>query len=221
MKMADTKVVSLEEAMSHIHDGQRIMVGGFAGTGNPMVLIRGIVDKGVKNLTLICNDTGIDMSNVGALILTKSIKKAIVSHIGKNAETCRQFAAGEIEVEFVPQGTLVERIRAGGFGLGGVITPTGVGTKIEAGKQRITIDGKDYLIELPIKADVAVIRAKKADKLGNLVYHGTNVAHTLMMATAADITIVQAEEIVEVGELEPDEIVTPFIFVDYVVQGEN
>ena len=212
------KVVSIEEAVSHIADGSRIMVGGFAGTGNPVDLIKAIVAKGTKDLTLICNDTGLSTEDVGGLVIAKAVKKAIVSHIGTNPETCRQLAEGEIDVEFVPQGTLVERIRAGGFGLGGFLTPTGVGTAVEEGKQRITTNEKDYLLELPLKADVAIIRAAKADKMGNLCYHGTNVSHTTMMATAAAITIVQADEIVEVGEITPDQAVTPSLFINYIVQ---
>ncbi|WP_313758742.1 CoA transferase subunit A [Tissierella sp.] len=215
------KVVSLEEAMKYVNTGDTIMVGGFAGTSNPVRLIHGIVDKGVKNLTLICNDTGLDESNVGALILAKAVKKAIVSHIGTNPETGRQLRDGEIEVEFVPQGTLVERIRCGGFGLGGVLTPTGVGTNLEKGKEKIEVDGREYLLETPLKADVTILRAKKADRMGNLIYHGTNKAHGPMMAIAGKITIVQADEIVEIGELDPNMIETPSIFIDYIVKGGN
>ncbi|WP_100065728.1 CoA transferase subunit A [Miniphocaeibacter massiliensis] len=221
MTKVEGKVVTLEEAMVHINNGDTIMVGGFAGTGNPVKLINGIVNKGVKDLTLICNDTGLDESNVGALILSKLVKKAIVSHIGTNPETGRQLRDGEIEVEFVPQGTLIERIRCGGFGLGGVLTPTGVGTNLEKGKEKIEVEGKEYLLETPLKANVTIIKAKKADKMGNLIYHGTNKAHGPMMATASDITIVQADEVVEVGELNPDMIETPSIFVDYIVEGGN
>lgn len=215
------KVVALEHAISQIHDGDRVMVGGFAGTGNPLHLLRALVKQGTKNLTLIANDTGTNNGDkdLGMLVAAKAVKKVIASHIGLNPETCRQYGAKEIEVEFVPQGSLVERIRAGGYGLGGVLTPAGIGTKIAEGKQTLTIEDKEYLLELPLKADVTLIRAKRADKMGNLCYHGTNIAHGTMMVTASKITIVEADEIVEVGALDPDIIDTPSIFVNYVVQG--
>lgn len=214
------KEISLEEALSLIKDGSSIMIGGFASSGSPEMLIKGLIDKGVKNLTLINNDTGYPHRGVALLVEAKMIKKAIVSHIGTNPETVKMHAAGEIEVELVPQGTFIERIRCGGFGLGGVLTPTGVGTEVETGKQKIEVDGKMYLLEKSLKADFAIIKAKKADRMGNVIYHGTNVAHNPMMATAAAVTIVQAEEIVEVGELDPDHIHTPSVFVNYIVKGE-
>ncbi|MEH7108522.1 CoA transferase subunit A [Bacillus sp. JJ1764] len=213
------KVVSLEEALSVVKNGQVIMVGGFAGTGSAEKIIDGLVEKGIKNLTLICNDTGLVDQGVGKMIVNKQFKKVIVSHIGTNPETGRQLQEGELEVELVPQGTLVERIRSGGYGLGGVLTKTGLGTLIEEGKQKVVVDGEEYLLEKPLKADVAIIFADKADKMGNLVYHGSKKSHSPLMASAAETTIVQVNEVVEIGELNPDAIETQCIFVDYVIEG--
>lgn len=219
--MKKNKIISLEEALTYIQDGKRIMIGGFAGTGNPMKIINAMVEKGVKDLTLIANDTGNDDTDLGRVTINKLVKKVIASHIGTNRETVRQFTAGEIDVEFSPQGTLVERIRAAGFGLGGVLTPTGVGTEMEIGKEKIEIDGKQYLLEKPLRADVAIVKVKRADKMGNVEFYGTNVAHSEMMLTAADITIVQADEIVEIGDIAPEDVTMPGIFVDYIVDGGN
>lgn len=218
------KVISVKEAVEMIKDGDRLMVGGFAGSGNPMKLIYGIAEAGIKNLTIIGNDTGdayIHEEHVGLLVKNKQVSKAIVSHIGRNPETCKQFQDGEIEVEFVPQGTLVERIRCAGFGLGAAITKAGVGTDIAKGKQTLQLNGEEYLVELPIFGDVAIVKVKKADKMGNIQMHGSNKSHSLMMLTAAKLTIVQADEIVEIGELDPDMITMPGIFVDYIVEGGN
>ncbi|MDD7305669.1 MAG: CoA transferase subunit A [Peptoniphilaceae bacterium] len=216
------KIITPEEAAGMVEEGCRIMIGGFAGSGNPMKVVHAIEKKGVKNLTLIGNDTGdsyILDDHVGVLVDNHQIKKAIVTHIGRNPETCKQFNEGQIEVEFVPQGTLVERIRCAGYGLGAAITKTGVGTEIEEGKDTIVIDGEKYLVEKPIFADVCVVRVERADKLGNVIFHGSDRAHSQVMLTAAKTTIVQADEIVEVGELDPDFITVPGIFVDYIVDG--
>jgi acetate CoA/acetoacetate CoA-transferase alpha subunit len=213
------KEVTLDKAMSFIDDGCTLMVGGFAASGSPMTLIKGLMAKGVKDLTLIANDTGYADRGVGLMVVANQIKKAIVSHIGTNAETVRMFAEDKIEVELVPQGTLVECIRSGGYGLGGVLTPTGLGTEIETGKQKIEVDGKLYLLEKPLKADVAIIKAKMADRMGNLVCHGSNTAHDVMMATAAKITIAEVDEIVETGALDPDKIHIQSVFVNYIVKG--
>ena len=152
-------------------------------------------------------------------MVSRQFKRVIVSHIGTNPETGRQMNANELAVDLVPQGTLAERIRSAGFGLGGILTPTGVGTPVEAGKQKLTIDGKDYLLELPIKADVALVKAYKADKAGNLVFRKAARNFNPLMATAADLVIVEAQNIVEIGEIDPDEVMTPGIFVNYLVQG--
>ncbi|HEY8362921.1 MAG TPA: acetate CoA-transferase subunit alpha [Tissierellaceae bacterium] len=213
------KVISIEEAVSHIKDGMTIMIGGFLGCGSPHRLIDALVEKGVKDLTLICNDTGFPDKGSGKLIVNRQIKKLIASHIGTNRETGNQMNAGELDVTLVPQGTLAERIRAGGAGLGGILTPTGVGTVIEEGKQKIEIDGKTYLLELPLRADVALIAGYKVDKFGNIVYRGATRNFNALMAMAADLVIVEADQIVEIGEIDPNDVVTPGIFVDYIVGG--
>lgn len=216
------KIITAIEAANMVKDGDRLMVGGFAGSGNPMKIIHEIKNKGAKNLTLIGNDTGdtyILDDHVGILIDNHQIKKAIVTHVGRNPETCKQFQNGEMEVEFVPQGTLVERIRCAGYGLGAVITKTGIGTEIEEGKDKITIDGKQYLVEKPIFADICIVKVRKADKMGNVIFHGSDRAHSQVMLAAAKVSIVQADEIVEIGELDPDQITVPGIFVDYIVDG--
>ncbi|MDI3535078.1 MAG: acetate CoA/acetoacetate CoA-transferase alpha subunit [Thermosediminibacterales bacterium] len=213
------KVVSLEEALDNIRDGMTVMIGGFLAVGSPLKIIDGLIEKGVKDLTVIANDTAFPDRGIGKLIVNKQIKKAIVSHIGTNPETGRQMNEGETEVELVPQGTLAEQIRAAGAGLGGILTPTGLGTIVEQGKQKIKIDDKEFLLELPLKADIALIKAKKADKKGNLVYNKSARNFNPLMATAADLVIAEVEELVEVGEIDPDEVMTPGIFVDMIVKG--
>ena len=213
------KIISAAEAAAKVQDGMTIMVGGFLGCGTPQTLVDQVLADGTKDLTLVCNDTAFPDAGVGKLVVNRQFKKVIVSHIGTNPETGRQMNAGELTVDLVPQGTLAERIRSAGFGLGGILTPTGVGTPVEAGKQKLTIDGKDYLLELPIKADVALIKAYKADKAGNLVFRRAARNFNPLMATAASVVIVEAQNIVETGEIDPDEVMTPGIFVNYLVQG--
>jgi len=213
------KIISAAEAAAKVQDGMTVMVGGFLGCGTPQSLVDQVLANGTKDLTLVCNDTAFPDSGVGKLVVSRQFKKAIVSHIGTNAETGRQMNAGELDVELVPQGSLAEKVRSAGFGLGGFLTPTGVGTPVEAGKQKLTIDGKDYLLELPIKADVALIKAYKADKAGNLVFRKAARNFNPLMATAAQLVIVEAQNIVEIGEIDPDEVMTPGIFVNYLVQG--
>ena len=213
------KIISAAEAAAKVQDGMTVMVGGFLGCGTPQSLVDQVLARGTKDLTLVCNDTAFPDSGVGKLVVSWQFKKVIVSHIGTNPETGRQMNAGELDVDLVPQGTLAERIRSAGFGLGGILTPTGVGTPVEAGKQKLTIDGKDYLLELPIKADVALVKAYKADKAGNLVFRKAARNFNPLMATAADLVIVEAQNIVEIGEIDPDEVMTPGIFVNYLVQG--
>lgn len=215
------KIISIEEAISHIKDGMTVMIGGFLGVGTPHRLVDALIEKGVKDLTVIANDTAFPDVGVGKLIVNKQIKKAIVSHIGTNPETGRQMNEGETEVELVPQGTLAERIRSGGAGLGGVLTPTGVGTIVEEGKRKIEINGKEYLLELPLRADIALIAGMKVDKKGNIYYSKSARNFNPLMAMAADLVIVEAEEIVEVGEIDPNDVMTPGIFVDYIVGGEK
>ena len=213
------KIISVAEAAEKVKDGMTIMVGGFLGCGTPQLLVDQLLAQGTKDLTLVCNDTAFPDAGVGKLIVTKQFKKVSVSHIGTNPETGRQMNAGELEVELVPQGTLAERVRSAGFGLGGILTPTGVGTPVETGKQKLTINGKEYLLELPIFADVALVKAYKADKSGNLVFRRSARNFNPLMATAAPVVIVEAENIVETGEIDPDEVMTPGIFVNYLVQG--
>lgn len=213
------KVISIDEAISHIEDGMTIMIGGFLGCGSPHKLIDALVKKGVKDLTLICNDSGFPEIGSGKLVVNKQIKKLIASHVGTNRETGNQMNSGEMEVVLVPQGTLAEQIRAAGAGLGGFLTPTGVGTVIEEGKQKMEIDGKTYLLEKPLKADIALIAGETVDKFGNVVYYGATRNFNQLMATAADLVIVEANNVVEVGEIDPNNVVTSGIFVDYIVNG--
>mgnify|MGYP000949854957 CR=1 FL=1 len=213
------KLISVEEAVNMIQDGMTIMVGGFLGCRNPYVLVDAMVAKGVKDITLIANDTSFPEIGIGKLIVNKQVKKLIASHIGTNKETGNQMNSGELEVELVPQGTLAERIRAAGAGLGGILTPTGLGTVVAEGKDIITVDGKEYLLEKPLKADIALIVGAKVDKKGNVRYKKATRNFNPLMATAADIVIVEADEIVEVGEIDPDDVMTPGIFVNYIVGG--
>jgi len=216
-----SKIINIEEAISHIKDGMTIMVGGFLGSGSPHNIIDALVKKGVKDLTLICNDTAFPEYGIGKMIVTKQFKKVIVSHIGTNKETGRQMNEGETEVVLVPQGTLAEQVRAAGAGLGGFLTPTGVGTLVEEGKQKIEIDGKTYLLELPLKADVSIIFGNKVDKKGNVYFEGAARNFNTIMAMAADTVIIEGETIVEIGQIEPQEVVIPSIFIDYIVRGEK
>ncbi|HPL81617.1 MAG TPA: CoA transferase subunit A [Anaerolineaceae bacterium] len=213
------KRITIEEAVSKIKDGDTIMVGGFLAVGTPESLIDALVAKGVKDLTLICNDTGFVDRGVGKMVVNKQFKKIIASHIGTNRETGRQMVEGETEVVLVPQGSLVEKIRAGGNGIGGFLVKTGLGTEIQQGKQVINVDGADYLLKKPLRADVAILFANKADENGNLWYHGTTRNFNTVMATAADWVVVEAEEIVPVGAISPNEVVVPGVFVDNIVLG--
>ncbi len=213
------KIVSIDEAINHIKDGMTIMVGGFLGCGSPHRLMDALEKKGVKDLTLICNDSGFPEIGAGKLVVNKQIKKLIASHVGTNRETGNQMNSGEMEVVLVPQGTLAEQVRAGGAGLGGFLTPTGVGTIVEEGKEKMVIDGKTYLLEMPLRADVALIAGETVDEFGNIVYYGATRNFNSLMATAADLVIVEAEKVVKVGELDPNDVVTSGIFIDCIVNG--
>ena len=215
------KIVSVQEAVSHINDGTSLMIGGFLACRSAETVIDAIVEKGVKNLTIIGNDTGFENAGAGKLVTSKQVGHIIATHVGTNKQTGIQMASGETKVTLVPQGTLVEQIRAAGMGLGGVLTPTGLGTMVAEGKDVITVDGKDYLLEKPVKADVAVLYGTIVDKAGNVYYEGTTKNFQPLMAMAADIVIVEAEKIVEVGELDPNMVMTPAILVDYIVDGGN
>ena len=213
------KVISMEEAVSHIKDGMTVHVGGFLACGTPEGIIDALIAKGVKDLTIVCNDTGFIDRGVGKLVVHNRVKKVIVSHIGTNPETGRRMQSGELEVELVPQGTLAERIRAAGFGLGGVLTPTGLGTIVQDGKSVVTVDGRDFLLEKPLKADAAILFGTTVDKAGNTICAKTTKNFNPLMATAADTVIVEAASLVEAGSLDPDNLDISRIFVDYVVES--
>jgi len=213
------KLISMVEAISLVKDGDTIMVGGFMANGTPEHLVDALVASGKKNLTLICNDAGLADKGVGKLVVNKQFKKIIASHIGLNKEAGRQMSDGETEVVLVPQGTLVEQIRAAGYGLGGVLTRTGLGTLVEVGKEKINIDGVDYLLEKPLSADIALLYAAKVDKAGNIVYQGSENNFNHVMAASAKVTIVEAGRVYESGKLCPNAVMTPGIFVNYIVDG--
>ncbi|BDN96440.1 MULTISPECIES: acetate CoA-transferase subunit alpha [Citrobacter] len=194
-----------------------IMVGGFMGVGTPPRLVEALLESGVRDLTLIANDTAFVDTGIGPLIVNGRVSKVIASHIGTNPETGRRMIAGEMDVQLVPQGTLIEQIRCGGAGLGGFLTPTGVGTIVEEGKQTMTLEGKTWLLERPLRADLALIRAHRSDMLGNLTYQLSARNFNPLIALAADITLVEPDEMVETGELQPDQIVTPAAVIDHIV----
>ncbi|MBP2636685.1 MAG: atoD 4 [Firmicutes bacterium] len=214
-----SKVISLEQAADKIKDSAVLMIGGFLVNGTPTRLVDAIVDRGYKNLTVIANDTGYPDRGIGKLIVNRQAKKVIVSHVGTNSETGRQMNANELEVELSPQGTLIERIRSGGAGLGGVLTPTGVGTVVAEGKTTVDVDGRTFLLEKPLRADIALIKAHKADLEGNLIFRRSTRNFNPQMATAADYVIAEVENIVPTGEIDPDEVMVPGIFVDALIQA--
>jgi len=216
------KVVSgADEAIRDLQDGAVIMSGGFGLCGNPENLIAAIHRKGAKGLTIISNNCGTTDKGLGVLLQSKQVKKMIASYVGENKEFERQYLAGELEVELNPQGTLAERIRAGGAGLGGFFTPTGAGTQIAEGKESRVIDGREMIFEKPLKADFAIVRAWKGDKWGNLVFRKTARNFSPMMCTAARVTIAEVENLVEVGELDPDSIHVPSVYVKRIFKGSN
>jgi len=212
------KAINCTRAVKMIPDGASLMIGGFMGVGSPHRIIEELVRQGRKNLTVICNDTGKPGWGIGKMIEAKLIRKLIASHIGLNPETGRQMIAGETEVILVPQGTLAERIRAGGFGLGGVLTPTGFGTVVAEGKQTIEVEGKKFLVEAPLRADFALLAAHRSDYRGNLEYSLTARNFNMVMAMAADKVIAEPEHIVPVGMISPDAVATPFPVVDYLIE---
>lgn len=209
------------EAISQIEDGATLMVGGFGLVGIPEQLILALVEKGVKDLTIISNNCGVDDWGLGLLLKEKQIKKMIGSYVGENKEFERQVLSGEIEVELTPQGTLAEKIRAGGAGIPAFYTPAGVGTTVADGKEIRTFNGKEYVLEEALVADFSLIRAAKADKLGNLLYNKTAQNFNPMMAAAGRVTIAEVEELVEIGELDPATIHTPSIYVQGLLQAEQ
>ena len=214
-----SKFISIEEAVSKVKDGMTIMVGGFLANGTPNKIVDALAKSGVKNLTLICNDTAYPDKGVGQLIANKQVKKLFVSHIGTNPHTSEQMNSGELEIEFCPQCSLAERVRAGGCGLGGILTQTGMGTIVAEGKQIVNVDGKDYLLEKPLRADIALVGASLGDKAGNLVYRGTSQNFNPLMASAADLVIAEINELVEVGEIAAENVKTPSIMVDFIIEN--
>ncbi len=218
-----TKIKTVQEAVKNIKDGMKIMTAGFLGVGAPLKMIDALANTNIKDLTLIqaVSAQPGETHDVGKLIANKQIKKFVGAHIGTCPEAQEQYNAGTLEVEFIPMGTIVECIRAGGAGLGAVITPTGLGTEIENGRDKLIVDGKEYLVFPAIKADVALIKGCKADKFGNILYRGTTKGTNTSMALAADLVIAEVDEIVEVGEIPPDSVGTPGILVDIIVQGDS
>lgn len=216
-RVQNMQTVSLEQSVAMIPDGASLMIGGFMGVGTPERVIDEIVRQNKHDLTVIANDTAAPGSGIGKLVGAKLLRKAIVSHIGLNPETQRQMMAGELEVDLIPQGTLIERIRAGGYGLGGILTETGIGTPVESGKQRIEVNGKTYLLEIALRADFALVQAFLADYLGNLSYALTARNFNPVIAMAAGTVIANADNIVPVGVLAPDHVITPAPVVDYLV----
>ncbi|WJT10820.1 CoA transferase subunit A [Vibrio harveyi] len=215
------KAATTEQIESLLHDGMTIMIGGFMATGAPERLIDLLIKKDIKNITLISTDTGSPGRGSSRLIAEKRVKKLYASHIGTNPETGKQMNEGTLEVELVPQGTLAERIRSAGAGLGGVLTPTGLGTIVAENKRVIEIDGKQYLLEMPLKTDLALIRGSKVDRRGNVFYSKTTQNFNPLMATAAETVVVEPEQIVELGDIEPEAVHTPSLYVDYILVEDN
>jgi acetate CoA/acetoacetate CoA-transferase alpha subunit len=210
------KTTSVEQAAAMIPEGARVMIGGFMGVGTPERIVDALVARKTGNLTVIANDTAIPGVGIGKLVRAGLVRRAVVSHIGLNPETQQQMIAGKIDVDLVPQGTLIERIRAGGYGLGGILTGTGVGTVVEDGKQTLVLHGRTFLVETALRADFALVGAFLADYLGNLTYALTARNFNPIIATAADVVIVEAENIVPTGVIAPDHVMTPAPLVDFV-----
>lgn len=214
------KVLNFEQAARLIQPGSRIMIGGFLAVGSPHGIIGKLVELGTGDLTVIANDTGFPDRGIGRLVVNRQVSKVIASHIGTNPPTGEQMNAGELVVQLIPQGTLAEQIRAAGAGLGGVLTPTGIGTVAQEGNEVLTVDGKQYILATPLFADVAIIKAHRADRRGNLAYRRSARNFNPLQAMAATLVLAEVEEIVETGEIDPDQVVTPGIFVDYLVKED-
>jgi 3-oxoacid CoA-transferase subunit A len=210
-----------EAAVALVPDGATIMMGGFGLCGIPENLIRALHARGTKGLTVISNNAGVDEFGIGVLLRSRQVQKMVSTYVGENKEFERQFLSGELEVELVPQGTFAERIRAGGAGIGGFFTPTGYGTLVAEGKEARVIGGKPYVLELPLRADFAFVKAWKGDRIGNLVYRRTARNFNPVMATAARVTIAEVEELVEPGQIDPDYVITPGIFVRHIIRGKQ
>lgn len=222
MKNRFNKITTVEKVLDLFHDGGTIMFGGFGGVGSPPSIIEGLLNKGVKDLTLIGNDTGFPHIGIGRLVANGRVKKVIASHIGSNPVAGKLMTEGSLEVEFSPQGTLVERIRAGGVGIPAFLTDIGMDSDfVSTNKEKVVLEGKSYLLETALSAPISIVYAKKADEYGNLIYDKSARNTNPLVAMAGDITIAEVEEIVEVGELHPDEIVTPGVFVNFIVPTEG
>jgi acetate CoA/acetoacetate CoA-transferase alpha subunit len=213
------KIITMEEAIAHVKDGMTIMIGGFLACGTPHKIVDALIESGVRDLTIIANDTGFVDKGIGKLIVSGQAKKVIVSHIGTNKETGRLMNEGKLDVVLVPQGTLAEQVRSGGAGLGGVLTPIGLGTPVAEGKDHLIIDGKTYLLEKALRADVALLAGSIVDEKGNVFYNQATRNFNPLMAMAAETVIVEAQEVVKAGELDPHLVMTPGLFVKYVVKG--
>ena len=211
------QTVSLEQSVAMIPDGASLMIGGFMGVGTPERVIDELLRQHKRDLTVIANDSALPGTGIGKLVSANAVRKMIASHIGLNPETQQKMLSGHLEVDLVPQGTLIERIRAGGYGLGGVLTPTGVGTVVEVGKRKLEVDGREYLLELPLRADFALVQAFLSDYLGNLTYVLTARNFNPVIAMAATTVIVDAEHIVPIGMISPDHVMTPAPIVDYLI----
>lgn len=214
------QTLTLEKAVALIPDGASLMIGGFMGVGTPERIVDELVRQGRRDLTVIANDNALPGIGIGKLVTAGLVRKTIASHIGLNPETQQKMIAGSMEVELVPQGTLIERIRAAGYGLGGILTPTGVGTVVEQGKRKIEVEGRDYLLETPLRADFALVQSFLCDYLGNLTYALTARNFNPVIAMAATTVIVDAEHVVPVGVIPPDQVVTPAAVVDYLIAHE-
>lgn len=213
------KIISAKEAAAMIKSGDTVMVGGFLGNGSPERITDEMLKTDVKDLTIIANDTSFPGLCISRLIENHRVKKVIASHIGTNPETGRQMSSGEMEVQLTPQGTLIEQIRAAGFGLGGILTPTGIGTDVEKGKEKLTLEGKEYLLEMPLRGNVAILQGAIVDKMGNVFFKGSSRNFCPYICMAADLVVVEAEKIVEPGEIPPESVHVQCVLVDYIVQG--
>lgn len=216
-----SKTIKAADAVARIPDGAVLMIGGFMGVGTPPRLIDELVKQGKRRLTVIANDTARPGVGIGKLIDAGLVRRVIVSHIGTNPVTQARMISGDIEVELVPQGTLAERVRAGGFGLGGVLTATGVGTTVAEGKRSLEIDGRTFLVELPLRADFALVNARQADHIGNLAYALTARNFNPLIAMAADVVLAEPQEIVPVGVIPPDAVMTPSVVVTHIIAKES
>jgi acetate CoA/acetoacetate CoA-transferase alpha subunit len=215
------KITTIDQILHHFHDEMTLMVGGFGGVGSPPTILQALLESGVKDIHLICNDSGFPDIGIGRMVRNERIKSLVTSHIGSNPFAGKLMTEGKLEVEFSPQGTLAEKIRAGGMGLGGILVDVGLDSIAENGKEKVNVKEKPFLVEESLTADVSIIFAKKADPFGNLVFDKSARNMNPHMAMAGEITIVEAEEIVPIGSLNPEEIITPGVFVNYIIPSEG